>query len=410
MQLQRHRFQKEHSWRKIAFSSILWILLVFGITQNSSALSAQAQSNLLRNDLLRQIRFLYVVVANFGNIQLSDEDKEIVFGTHYPEYKNNFNHEKEYNAFIEDKNERAAFSFDKTFTEAKVLYDKATVHYYSNEFLQAEKMYTEVKWKLIRIYKGMTYLYIKQATDILNKAASLGIQKITQFSRQNAETRQFFFNYDPQSDILLYNPKDYYYLFAKTNIHEYLKGGYKYVHLTKQAFGYRTKIIIRDEKGKEIPERQSEFDKVEYKENLTNYEYNLQKNWMQTIGYARQAKMYALETFRILNKYRYNSSSLKYSIRYEKIEKFLDDRIPDEFQFDYLDSLGLVHQDEIKRFEKHLIAAGVDPRRYIQTKDNRLVKVSGEVDKYPEYIKTDKPIPARDTKPTVVQPSTPKTP
>lgn len=386
MLLSTNKYLKQKAIQVRIIAMTLLILSLLANSDRAQALSSQAKSNQLHRELLTQLRNIHTIMANFGKMELRKEDKDLIFGKYYPEYEKNYKKEREFNSYIEDKKERQAFNFQQEYKEAKKLFDRASIHHFGREFLISERMFRQVKWKLIKIWKGMSFIYIKRAKNILDKASYSGLDKLIEFGKENDKTRLFFIAYDPKNDTLMYNPKDYFYLFAKGKINQYLKEGYKQVYLAKKLFGYRIRYIIKDKDGNVIPERKSETDTLEFKEYLHNYEYNLERDWIRIINLTRQAKIQAFEVFRMLNRFRYSPSIQKYGIKFKKVESFYDDRIPDQFQLDYLDSLHRIHQEDIRLFEQHLISRGVDHKRYLREEDNYVRKISGYQDKFPVFL------------------------
>lgn len=364
----------------ILFSLVFGILMLAFTPTGLFSFSSITKATKLRVQLLKQLRQLTVIISNFGDQKLTPKEKELIFGQHYPEYETNFNREREYNAYISDQEERQAFDFQTSYNECKRLFDIATVSLFSRNFITAEIQFMEVKWRMIRLFKGLSYMYIKRTQEILLAAASRAIEIITEFGPQNDKMRLFYIAYDPQREILLYNPKEYHYVLAKTKMNSYLQEGFKILQRAKNRFGYGYRFLYKDVKGNILIEKRAKTDKLYYEEYLRNFESNLKKDWLVLINDTRQAKMYAFEIFRLLNKYRFNTILKKYLVDPGKVDSLFDDRIPDQFQVDFVDSLRRVHKAEMKAFEKHLKFYFAEHKKYIQERNGKLFKVSGETD------------------------------
>lgn len=368
--------------KKQTFLSAIFLVAVWLMASSAYGISAYGKSRKLLHYLNNQIAALNVPVHNFKHLDLSQEKKDKIFGRFYPEYKKNFRHEREYNAYIADKEERRNYDFQTLYKETRLLYNKGNVLLSQNKPIKAHKLLQQAKWKIIKIWKGLIYLNIQRTEDILQKASYISSQKLTDYNRHSGKLKLFRIAYNPREDTLLYDPKEFYLVFAKTPILNYIKKGYQALYNAKEAFGYQVTIRYKDSEGNIHNTRQSKEDEIIFREELGYYDHNFERDWLAMLNQLRQAKTNGFAIFRLLNKWRYQDIVNKYGIRYKKVRGFFDDRIPDQFQVDYIDSMNRKHQNEIERFSQHLRSRGIHPRRYVKNKNDRMVKVSGYEDDY----------------------------
>jgi hypothetical protein len=341
------------------------------------ALSSVVKAQQLRMELLSQIRQLDIIIENFGDEKLTADDKELIFGKHYSEYDTNYNLEKEYNAYIPDKKERENFDFKKEYQESRAIFDKATITFFSRNYIAAEIMFLETKWRLIKLLKGLSFLYLKKTQVILDEAALTAVKKIVEYGPQNDKLRIFKVVYDPLRDVLLYNPKEYNFVMSRVDLNNFLEKGFRLLHQAKTNFGYKYRFFYKDEKGNIKTEKTAKTDKLFFNEYLTNFDSDLKVNWLQIINDNRKAKLYAFEIFRLLNKYRFNGIMNRYRIPPEKVDEIFDDRIPDVFQVDFIDAIRKAHATQMYAFEKHLQANWLKKDLFIQMQNGKPMKVSG---------------------------------
>ena len=220
-------------------------------------------------------------------------------------------------------------------------FEEATLEYFGQNYDNAARKYYSLKLDIIRVLEQLCTDYMSRTKEVL--AASTADNKtfdiFVNYSKRGSYYAYFKKPFDPLKDITPYREEfpveDFHFFYDLRKVENYLKYGYyNYVEATR---------IFND------PE--IAYLKTKKKMEIRELDYIIER-YIFVIRRCRHAKLLGIEIYKLKNKDKAIYYQDKYDLRKNQFTPIFDDRIPEKFIIDAVDSAKLNYPEEIERKNK----------------------------------------------------------
>ena len=220
-------------------------------------------------------------------------------------------------------------------------FEEATLEYYGQNYNVSVTKFYNLKLEIMRVLEQLCTDYMDRTKEIL--AASTADNKVfdifVNYSKQGSYYAYFRKPFDPLYDITPYREEfrreDFHFFWNIKKVGDYLKYGHYYHFEAKRAFNDYEVAFFKSKKKMETGE----------------LDYIIEK-YINVIRNCRQAKLLAIEIYKLKNKHEAIYYQDKYNLRKSQFTPIFDDRIPEKFMIDAVDNAKLLYPEELARKEK----------------------------------------------------------
>jgi hypothetical protein len=238
----------------------------------------------------------------------------------------------------------------KKFDDIKALFKKSAERHYAQEFIKPDtltedtkpdsnaqsslELFLQLKSKVADLFDEISKNYIDRTQLILDSTSKEANDVLIEYGKNTGLAKFFYKAIDPVSEKKPYDASKYHYYRDKETLERYLKHGYRMLQEARNLFNGPDFVYIKAKKEKDTDD--------------FNF---LLKTHMDIIKLCRQSKLYGFEMHRILKLSSLGAIQTKYNVSFGEIEHnpLYDDRIPEEYKVDALDSLKLEYRIEKDR-------------------------------------------------------------
>ena len=220
-------------------------------------------------------------------------------------------------------------------------YEEATFEYYGHNYDASATKYYNLKLELIRVLEKLCTDYIDRTKEVLtatykeNKVVDIFIN----YSKSGSYYAYFKKPFDPLNDISPYREdfpiEDFHFFYHLRKVENYMK----YSHFNFSE----AKRVFND------PE--IAFFKTKKKMQHSELDYIIDM-YMHVIRLCRHAKLLSIEIYKLKNTFKSSYFQDNYNLRKSQFTPIFDDRIPEKFVVDAVDSAKLIYPQELERKNK----------------------------------------------------------
>ena len=220
-------------------------------------------------------------------------------------------------------------------------FEDAALEYYGQNYGESVTKFYNLKLEMIRVLEQLCTDYMDRTKEILT--ATTADNKVfdifVNYSKQGSYYAYFRKPFDPLVDIKPYREdfrvEDFHFFYHLRRVENYLKYGHYYFFEAKRAFNDPDIAFFKSKK--KIPTEE--------------LSYIIQK-YINVIIHCRQAKLLAIEIYKLKNFFQPIYYQDKYNLRKDQFTPIFDDRIPEKFMVDAVDNAKLLYPEELARKEK----------------------------------------------------------
>ena len=224
----------------------------------------------------------------------------------------------------------------KKYEYLKTLFQDSGEQMYGQNYSESYEKFRKLKSEMIFLLETIAQSYLERTKTILDSTATNSFNIMIKYSKHSSLGKYFRRAYDPLRDTKPYDEKNYHLFYNREHIENYLSNGYKNYHRAKNLFN------------------DPDIDVIKNRRNLSSESLNvLIDRYFLVIDTCRDAKMYGIEIYKILNASRLGDIVIKYNIKADMVDPVFDDRIPDEYRVDANDNIGFIHSIEEKKLERY---------------------------------------------------------
>ncbi|MBN1500699.1 MAG: hypothetical protein JW982_11110 [Spirochaetes bacterium] len=251
----------------------------------------------------------------------------------------------------------------KKYEELKDKFQSAAERHYSQNYVReysitgdtepdnneqaSVEMFYQLKVEVNTLLEEIAQLYLDRTKLLLDSTAKQATTILIEFSKESGLGKYFYQPVNPLTDKKPYDPKEYHYFHKRDQIENNLQLGYKLLEDARRVYKHPDYIYILFKKTKTSKE--------------INY---LIQSHLNVIILTRQSKKNGVYIHQLINEPKLSDILSKYEINMGQVNKFpiYDDRIPQEFKIDALDSFKMVYDIELKRLP--------DSQKYLDANSN----------------------------------------
>lgn len=223
----------------------------------------------------------------------------------------------------------------KKFEDIKTLFTNASAEYYARNYDSSLKKFIKTKEDLAVLLDALTIVYLNRSKEILDSTTKAAFEILINYTKQTYKSKSLRKPFDPIENIKTHSEKDYHLFHDRDKIEKYLNIGYE--KLGEANLAYKDPDL--------------EYTKSKKSKSRQNIEFLLER-YTNIITLCKQAKMYGIEIYKIINADKIGSILVKYNIPGMQIENIYDDRIPDGYKLDAIDNNNIVYAVEKKKIER----------------------------------------------------------